>query len=255
MYEKQVFKDGLRKSVMDRGAKQQASSRHFTRAELRDLFTLGNEGETRALKMVEESHGTLESRLGASEHAAQRNLVEAQGVHMSMVHSLRDMGLEGLSLHDWEGNKAPEGEINEEGCDEVIPESEPDALFSPLPPSRKGKSVSATPLPPRRLIDLTESPSPTPREDGVHQIGKQTAICADCSEAAAAAGIPYCRACPCKSSDEVVAMYNHILRVAQEAEERSPVEALGCYLDCLELIDNEPALHQKIASLNQASAG
>jgi hypothetical protein len=72
-----VFKDGLRHTVMDKrhgtassknssssssssAAAQVGNARYFSRAELRDLFTLGAPGETRALKQIEQRHGTLQ---------------------------------------------------------------------------------------------------------------------------------------------------------------------------------------------------
>jgi hypothetical protein len=75
-----VFKDGLRHTVMDKrhgtsysknssssgsssAAAQVGNARYFSRAELRDLFTLGAPGETRALKQIEQRHGTLQQVL------------------------------------------------------------------------------------------------------------------------------------------------------------------------------------------------
>jgi hypothetical protein len=73
-----VFKDGLRHTVMDKrhgtassknssssssAAAQVGNARYFSRAELRDLFTLGAPGETRALNQIEQRHGTLQQVL------------------------------------------------------------------------------------------------------------------------------------------------------------------------------------------------
>eukprot|EP00611_Tribonema_gayanum_P031457 TRINITY_DN909_c0_g1_i1.p1 TRINITY_DN909_c0_g1~~TRINITY_DN909_c0_g1_i1.p1 ORF type:complete len:725 (+),score=215.97 TRINITY_DN909_c0_g1_i1:213-2177(+) len=100
MYEKQIFKDGLRHTVLDNkgGSARGWGAGLFSRAELKDLFTLGPHGETRLLAQLEERHGPLPKLLAASEHAFQRNLAQ-RGGHTAYLTSLKPLGVLGVSLH------------------------------------------------------------------------------------------------------------------------------------------------------------
>ncbi|KAG5177731.1 P-loop containing nucleoside triphosphate hydrolase protein [Tribonema minus] len=115
MYEKQIFKDGLRHTVLDNkgGSARGWGAGLFSRAELKDLFTLGPHGETRLLAQLEERHGPLPKSahkrqidcsfsllhlLAASEHAFQRNLAQ-RGGHTAYLTSLKPLGVLGVSLH------------------------------------------------------------------------------------------------------------------------------------------------------------
>jgi hypothetical protein len=96
-----VFKDGLRHTVMDKrhgapfnnknstnsssssaggAAAQVGNARYFSRAELRDLFTLGAPGETRALKQIEQRHGTLQQVQLAVNYCIEKELLSVHVV-------------------------------------------------------------------------------------------------------------------------------------------------------------------------------
>ena len=62
MYEKQVFKDGVRRSVF--GGNNETLERYFGKDELKDLFTLGEEGTGRIVEFVRGLEGK-ENGLGS----------------------------------------------------------------------------------------------------------------------------------------------------------------------------------------------
>ncbi|CAM9355671.1 unnamed protein product, partial [Hapterophycus canaliculatus] len=95
MYEKQIFKDGLRRTIMGGTVKRKKNVRYFSRAELKQLFTLYPAGHCRVRDQLEEMHGPLSGRLEAAEPPAQQNI--SRGGHLDFVCSLR--GAYGASAH------------------------------------------------------------------------------------------------------------------------------------------------------------
>ncbi|CAM9916762.1 unnamed protein product [Ectocarpus sp. 12 AP-2014] len=95
MYEKQIFKDGLRRTVMGGTVKRKKNVRYFSRAELKQLFTLYPAGACRVLDQLNQMHGPLSGRLGAAESRAQRD-ISLEG-HLDFVCGLR--GAYGASAH------------------------------------------------------------------------------------------------------------------------------------------------------------
>ncbi|CAM9487212.1 unnamed protein product, partial [Laminaria digitata] len=95
MYEKQVFKDGLRRTIMGGSGKRKKNVRYFSRAELKQLFTLFPVGECRVLDRLEEMHGTLKDRLEAAESPTQQEV--SRDGHLNFVCGLR--GSYGASAH------------------------------------------------------------------------------------------------------------------------------------------------------------
>ncbi|CAM9202605.1 unnamed protein product [Discosporangium mesarthrocarpum] len=99
MYEKQVYKDGLRKTVMgeqeDGLGRKGGGTRLFSWKELRQLFTLGEKGVCQVLDMLEALSGKLEETLIASSCDAHGDLVESG--HLDFLRSME--GVEGISAH------------------------------------------------------------------------------------------------------------------------------------------------------------
>ncbi|CAN0163337.1 unnamed protein product, partial [Ectocarpus sp. 8 AP-2014] len=95
MYEKQIFKDGLRRTVMGGTVKRKKNVRYFSRAELKQLFTLYPAGACRVLDQLNQMHGLLSGRLEAAESRAQRD-ISLDG-HLDFVCGLR--GAYGASAH------------------------------------------------------------------------------------------------------------------------------------------------------------
>ncbi|CBJ31801.1 conserved unknown protein [Ectocarpus siliculosus] len=95
MYEKQIFKDGLRRTVMGGTVKRKKNVRYFSRSELKQLFTLYPAGACRVLDQLNQMHGPLSGRLEAAESRAQRD-ISLDG-HLDFVCGLR--GAYGASAH------------------------------------------------------------------------------------------------------------------------------------------------------------
>ncbi|CAM9888843.1 unnamed protein product, partial [Scytosiphon promiscuus] len=95
MYEKQIFKDGLRRTIMGGTVKRKKNVRYFSRAELKQLFTLYPAGHCRVRDQLEKMHGPLSGRLEAAEPPAQQN-ISLDG-HLDFVCGLR--GAYGASAH------------------------------------------------------------------------------------------------------------------------------------------------------------
>ena len=112
MYEKQVFKDGIRRSVLDEGGST-STERYFESDELRNLFTLGDRGVCGVMEKI----------------ACYGIPFDSQGQEFVLRHS----GTVGLSRHDVFYNLAkglgapppPPSEVEDE----------------PLPPSVLGRSA------------------------------------------------------------------------------------------------------------------
>ncbi|CAM9637110.1 unnamed protein product [Chrysoparadoxa australica] len=272
MYEKQVFKDGLRRTVMDR-RKQAKVGRYFSRKDLKDLFRLGEPGVCRVLDQLEEKHGAVMDMLKRSEVDFERDLVKEEG-HLLYLSTLE--GVLGTSLHDCLYLDAkPETKGSQRKSNAM---SHVSGLSSGVKTEGK-KPYSALKV--VDVVDVVDAEDEQDAEDDQEESNEDEAgsseddlVDSECEEASddeeeseaemeegfletyvssvqksSGSGV---KAFPKPPATQWQVAYNKLLDLGESMEQSGErEEALKAYLECLGYNDKCPQLHRKIAALGR----